>query len=609
MVRIKLATVVITLILGIGNIFGQNIEDAKKYALAERYDDAKDMLNKVIKNDPNNAVAYFYLGRTIIKEYLSDSLSNSLSDVCEQASAAFETGLKKDSTYALNYVGKGLLAQLCSDDTVAANKFFNRALASFPRNKKKLTRDHALICVHIAFGYTLGKNKRFKDVPYYINRAKEIAPTDFEIQIIAGNIYLDQKDGTNAISCFNKAAAINAQSPIPQIKIGDLYLAAKNYNSAKTYYDNAKELDSTYAPIYKSYGELWSIAGKYALAKENFRTYLSLSGNNIPAKVSYAISLYKTRDFHEVIEVVKEIQTVDNSRNFLNRIAGYSAFDEKNPQYEVANSYLTEFFKNAKPSSIIPRDYLYYGRTLLKLKSNDSLVNEKGFEMLNKAYELNPTDYSLLSEMGQGYFNLNYYDQSIEAFNRKVQAGAATSSDLIYLGRAYMQVKNYAKAAEVFDKIAAADPKNMEALMRAANAYANQDPDSKLGLAKPKYEEVIKLGETDTKKYSRELYEAYRFMGSYYLFSDNSGEMVKCEPYYTKMIELDPNNKEWLKTAYSSLAILYTKNKAGDQLSLYTTARNWYYKLLEVDPKNETAHKAIDSLTKQINMIKVMKEK
>jgi tetratricopeptide (TPR) repeat protein len=602
MVRIKLATVVITLILGINNIFGQNIETAKNYILAERYDDAKEMLNQIIKNEPNNPGAYFYLGQTIVREYLSDSLSNSLNDVCDQAKAAFEAGLKKDSTYFLNFVGKGIMAQLCNDDTLTANKFFNRALATFPKNKKKLTREHGLVCANIAFGYTLGKAKRLKNVPYYLNRAKEIAPNDFEVQIIAGNIYLDQKDGTNAIANFNKALAINPKSPIPQIKIGDLYLAAKNYNSAKSNYDNAKELDSTYAPVYKSYGELWSIAGKYSLAKENFRKYLALSGNNISAKVSYAISLFKTRDFHEAIEVVKEIQAVDNSRNFLNRIGGYSAFDERNPHYEVANNFLTEFFKNAKPSSIIQKDYLYYGRTLLRLKK-DSLTNDKGFQMLNKASELNPTDYSLMSEIAQGYFNLDYYDQSIVAYNKKVQTGTATSTDMIYLGRAYMKVKDYAKAAEIFDKISAADPKNMEALMRAANAYANQDPDSKMGLAKPKYDEVIKLGETDQKKYAKELYEAYKFNGSYYLFAEGQGNINQCEPYYTKMIALDPNNKEWLKTAYSSLAILNTKNKA------YIPARNWYNKLLEVDPKNETAPKAIESLTKQINMNKVMNEK
>lgn len=600
MLRIKLPAVVFTLLLGVSNLmFGQDLEVAKKYIFAEQFDNAKEVLNKIIKAEPNNASAYFYLGKAIIREYLSDSISNSLSDVSEDARKAFETGLSKDSTYQLNNVGLGMLIQLTKSDTTAANRYFNKALASFPKNKKKYTREHALICVYTALGQTLGNVKRDKNATMYINRAKEIAPNDFEVCIVAGNIYLDKKDGTNAIANFNKALIIDPKSPVPQIKIGDLYVAAKNYNSARNYYDQAKELDSTYAPVYKSYGELWSIAGKYALAKENFRKYLDLSGGNISSKVSYAISLFKTGDYAEAVSVIKEIQAVDNSRNFLNRIAGYSSYNKKPADLEGANTFLTEFFKNAKQSNIIQKDYLYYGRTLLRLKK-DSLMIDKGFQMLSKASEMAPDDINLTSEIALAYFNFDYYTQAIDAYNKKIQAGKATSADLINLGRAYMQLKDYVKAAETFDKVVAADPKNMEALVRSTQAYANQDPDSKLGLAKPKYEEVIKLGETDPKKYSKELYDAYKYMGSYYLFADNSSVMGQCEDYYKKIIPLDPNNKEWLKTAYSSLAILFTKTKS------YEAARSWYRKVLEVDPKNDTAIKAIDALTKQINMQNVM---
>jgi tetratricopeptide (TPR) repeat protein len=559
MVRIKLASAAVIFFLGITSLFGQNLETARNYALAERFDDAKEELNKIIQSDPNNATAYYYLGQTIIREYLADSLSNSLSDVCADADKAFSTGIQKDSTVVLNMVGKGMLAQLCGNDTTAANGYFQRALASFPKKAKKLTEANAVVLTKIAFALMLGNNKRYPTAVSYLNRAKEIAPQSFEVALQSGDIYLDRKDGSNAIANYNRAAAINDKSPLPLIKIGDLYLAAKNYNLARTYYDQAKDIDSTNAAVYKSYGELWNTAGRYDLAKENFRKYLALSGNNIPAKVSYVNSLYKTRDYEEAIQVIQEIQAVDNTRNYLNRVAGYSAFDKKNPDYEMANKYLTVFFNNAKPSNITARDYLYYGRTLVKLKKDPATI-AKGVEMLNKSYEMTG-DNSLLTEIGLSYMNNDDYQNAIKIFNKKIDAGIATTFDQIQLGRCYMQVQDYVKAGQTYDKIAAADPKNMEALMRAANAYANQDPDSKMGLAKPKYEAVIALGQTDPKKYAKELFEAYKFMGSYYLYGENKGNMAQSEDYYNKIIALDSNNKEWLKTAYSGLAALYTDQK------------------------------------------------
>lgn len=585
MVRIKLATVALFLFFGIGNNFGQNLETARYYALAERYDDAKEMLEKIIQSEPNNASAYYYLGQTIIKEYLTDSLSNSLSDVCSDARSAFETGFKKDSTYQLNLVGMGMIEQLCKSDTSAANNFYKRAIATFPKNKKKYNETHGLICVKIAFAQTLGSVKRNKSVDYYIARAKEIAPNSFEVHMQAGDIYLDRRDGTNSIANYNRAAYIKPESPLPLIRIGDLLLAAKNYNDARNRYDQAKEIDSTNAMVYKSYGELWNTAGRYDLAKENFRKYLTLSGNNIPAKISYVNSLYKTRDYEEAIKVIEEIQIVDNSRNYLNRVAGYSSFDKKNPNYEKANTYLEIFFKNAKPTSITARDYLYYGRTLVRLRK-DSASIAKGIELLQKSYEMNP-DEKLPTEIAQSYYLNNDYEGVIRMYTQKIEKGDASTNDLIQLGRAYMQIKDYAKAGETFDKVAEADPKNMEALMRSANAYANQDPESKLGLAKPKYEAIIELGNTDPKKYSKELFEAYKFMGSFYLYGENKSLKNQSEEYYKKILALDPNNKEWMKTAYSGLAALYTGQEN------WVPAKAMFQELVKLDPTNTTAKKQL----------------
>lgn len=597
MVRIKLATVAVISFLGIANIFGQNLETARNYALAERFDNAKEELNKVIQNEPNNASAYFYLGQTIIREYLADSLSNSIGDVCTEARKAFETGLQKDSTYALNFVGKGMLEQLCNNDTTAANRYFQRAIATFPKNKKKYTEVQGVILAKIAYAQMMGKNKRYKSAVSNLTQAKAIAPQSFEVALQAGDIYLEGKDGSQAVQNYNKAASINDKSPIPIIKVGDLMLAAKNYNVAREYYNQAKDLDSTNAAVYKSYGELWNTAGRYDLAKENFRKYLALSGNNISAKVSYLISLYKTKDYEEAIAVVQEIQAVDNTRNFLNRVAGYSSFDKKNPDYEQANKFLSAFFNNAKEISITPRDYLYYGRTLIKLKK-DSVSIAKGIEMMNKSYELTQ-DNSLVTEIALAYVFIDDYQNAIATFNKKLEAGTATSFDMIQLGRSYMQVADYVKAGETFDKIVAADPKNMEALFRSANAYANQDPESKLGLARPKYEAVIELGNTDPKKYSKELFEAYKYMGSFYLYGDNKSKNLS-EDYYKKILALDPNNKEWLKTAYGGLATLYTGQEN------WVPAKSMFQELLKLDPNNAGTKKAINDIQKQINIKNVM---
>ncbi|NJO92203.1 MAG: hypothetical protein HC831_26970 [Chloroflexia bacterium] len=63
---------------------------------------------------------------------------------------------------------------------------------------------------------------------------------------------------------------------------------------------------------------------------------------------------------------------------------------------------------------------------------------------------------------------------------------------------------------------------------------------------------------------------------------------------------MDPNNKEWMKTAYSGLASLYTGQEN------WVPAKAMFQELVKLDPTNTTAIKAIDNIQKQINIKKVM---
>ena len=61
-------------------------------------------------------------------------------------------------------------------------------------------------------------------------------------------------------------------------------MRSRNLNEAKNYFEKAKEIDSTFAPLYRGLGEMYSMGGLANFSKQNFKKFLDLSGNNIPAK-------------------------------------------------------------------------------------------------------------------------------------------------------------------------------------------------------------------------------------------------------------------------------------------------------------------------------------
>jgi len=333
------------------------------------------------------------------------------------------------------------------------------------------------------------------------------------------------------------------------------------------------------------------MARRHDLAKQNYYRFLQLSGNNTPAKVRYGNSLFRSKDYDGALTVIKEVLQVDKSRNYLNRLAAYSSYEKKPQDLENALVYIEDFFKNASQESIIPRDYSYYGRILFKIAKNDSLMQNKAFVQLQKAYELDPSDASLLSEMASDYYYTRRYSDAIRMFALKASKGKADKGDAMLVGKAYYQMNELPKADSVFSAIIAEQPDNMQAYLYLARTYSNMDPTSESGLAIPKFAQLINKAASDSVKYKQELYEGFSYMGYSNLLKK---EYEPAKLWYNRLLHLDAKNKDWQIKAYNSLALISYREKN------YVETKNIYQQILVLDPTDAKVKQAIKDLEKVI---------
>ena len=567
----------------------QDLKTAIKLSVSERYEEANDMYKSLLKTQPNNGDVYFYYGENILKSYLADPFSSTLAEVTAQAKALFEQGLKSDSLNKINSIGLGMIELQLKNDTTAADKYFVKAEQMLPKKQKKFTEQHFQILIKLATAQLYAKEPRYKKAFAYLEKAKEFAPTNPDVANALGDIYMNKSEASNAIANYNRALFLNPTNPVYKVKIGIIYMGARNLNEARKLFDEAKAIDSTYSPLYKAMGAMWNMASQYKLSKENYKKFLVLSGNNIPAKVSYANALFRSKDFGATLGVVEEILTIDKSRNYLNRLGAYSAYDKRTPEYEKAVSFSETFFKNSKPDDIIVKDYLYYGNALLKLHKDTAQI-DKGLQNLLNAYEMDTTDYDLFSNIATYAYSYRRYAFASNVISKKIAMGKASPVDYMNLGKVYYQTKQFGKADTTFTRLTQIDSTNVQAYIWLANTYANLDPDSKMGLAKPKYEKVVEKASSDTVKYAKELLDSYSYLGSYYLLT--KPDLDAAAVYYQKMAVLDPNNKQYVIRGYSSLGIIYTKKKE------YQKAVDYYQKVLVLDPTNKDIKTTIDGINK-----------
>jgi tetratricopeptide (TPR) repeat protein len=572
--------------------FGQqDLSNALKLASSEQYEEAEKVFQELLTKDASNGDVYYYYGETLLKDYLSDTFSNSFDEFAKKAEQLFQNGIKQAPANVLNQVGMGAITLLRTSDTTKAIPYFTQAELVIPLKKKMYTPQHAVILTKLAAAQLYGKVNRFKKAISYLNRAKLINPADPLIYLTMGDVYIKQNDASNALFNYNQALNKDPKSPLPKIKIGNIYMRVPNLTAARPYFEEAKEIDSTFAPVYRSLGELYTMAGRHDLAKQNYYKFLQMSGNNAPAKVRYGNSLFRSKDYDGALTIIKEVLQVDKSRNYLNRLAAYCCYDKKPQDLENGLVYIEEFFKNASEESIIPRDYSYYGRILFKLAKNDSLMQNKAFVQLQKAYALDPSDGGLLSEIAVDYYYSRRYKDAIRMFAIKASKGKQDKGDALMIGKAYYQLNELPKADSVFTSIIASQPDNMQAYLYLARTYSNMDPNCELGLAAPKFLQLISKAGTDSIKYKQELYEGFSYMG---YFNLQKKEYEPAKVWYNRLLNFDPKNKEWQTKALTSLALISYKEKN------YVETKSIYQRLQLLDPNNAEYKQAISDLNKVI---------
>jgi tetratricopeptide (TPR) repeat protein len=283
---------------------------------------------------------------------------------------------------------------------------------------------------------------------------------------------------------------------------------------------------------------------------------------------------------------------VDKSRNYLNRLAAYSCYEKKPPELDKGKLYIEEFFKNTTAESIIPRDYIYYGRILYKVAKNDSVTQMQAFDKFNKAYAMDTNDISLVSEVAMDYYYARQYKNAIVWINRKNSKGKTDKDDMMLIGKSYYQLGEFLNADSIFSKIIAKQADNMQAYVYDARSFSSMDPTCEKGLAKPKFELLItKIGADTTKAAKDMLQEAITYMGYYYL---QQKDYPNAKLWYVKLYNLDPTKKQWQIQSLKSRALIAYKEKD------YVAARDLYVEIKKLDPADPDATKAISDLNQAI---------
>jgi tetratricopeptide (TPR) repeat protein len=426
--------------------------------------------------------------------------------------------------------GRALLAQ---GKTAEADAKFDAA-AKATKNKD------AKVLTMIAQAYGEADNSAVKDITKplsYVKTAEALSKgkDDPALMIARGEIYLhSEQGGGEAMSSYDRAIAANPNYTQAYYKRGVLNVRSKNGAGASENFTKATSLDPNYAPAYSDMASMYASAGDYNRALESFKKYSDVAEKSPSTTEKYAAFLFLSKKYPEALAEANKALAVNPNNLTMNRIKATSLYETGD--YAGAATAMEQFMKVAPAEKVLPEDYSYQSKILLKTGKTDEAIS-----ILQKAIAgaTDPVKKSdLQNDLASALVAKKRYPEAITLLRSKTNPDLA---DQFRLGSAYSGNKQYTQADSVYNIISTAKPTYAPAYQARAQANFNLDPDSKKGLAKPYYEKYIELTSADPTKYRSGLIEANNYLGYYNL---QKGDKAAATPYYQKVLELDPTNKD-----------------------------------------------------------------
>jgi len=525
--KIKIISLLITLVFTGNILFAQTIDEGKRFLYYERYNSAKDVFNKLVNANPNNVDAVYWLGQTYLGQ--DDSVS---------AKALYQKTLAANPNAPLMLVGMGQIALMEHQASDARNRF---ETAISLTKAKDFNVINAIARANV--------DAKAGDAAYAIEKMKLIPENKrtAEMWTTLGDAYRKMTDGANAQISYQGALAVDPNYARASFMIGRIY-QTQGFSQEQyymKYYNEAISKDPKFPPVY-----YWLYDYYYQRDVNKSREYLDqfIAVADADSKNCYyqASILYAGKQYQQAITKSNECITTGGQNAYL-KLYGLKAFAyDKLGDSANAKSFFEQYFQKQKPENLLSGDYATYGRVLLKFPGNEATAAS----YIDKAIALDTLEANkieFITSVANNYLAAKNYNEAARWFTRILSIKKnVTKTDLYNAGYNYFKATNYKSADSVFTLYQQKFPDDMLGWQMGSISKANIDSTSALGLAIPDYLKVIELAQksTDSVRGKQQQITAYNYMINYYY--NVKKDKIMAISYNDKILAIDPTNSQAL---------------------------------------------------------------
>ena len=411
------------------------------------------------------------------------------------------------------------------------------------KNKKNVDLVTSVAHVYLDAG-------KITEAQEYLAMAKKANNKDPKVSVLEGDIALAQKNIGQACQLYEQAIYFDPNCKEAYLKYAQAYKSASPTQAIEKL-EQLKAVDPNCLEADRELAEVYYSGNRFGKAAEMYAKFIDTPLATEDDMLKYAFALFLNHDFEKSLQVAQKGLQKNARHAAFNRLVMYNNTDLK--RYEDAEKAADAFFNASDRADYSYLDYRYYGALLSALKKYDKAIIEYG-----KALDKDDTQVDLWREISDAHEMNNNYAEAIAAYRKYYDALAKekkTPETLFQLGRLYYGQGTSSdslavqpadrklalqSADSVFTLVSEQAPDSYLGEMWRARTNSAMDPETTDGLAKPYYEKVMDmLLSKNEPKYNSALIECYSYLGYYYLLKS---DYPASKEFWNKILAIDPAN-------------------------------------------------------------------
>jgi tetratricopeptide (TPR) repeat protein len=522
------------LVLCVQTLFAQTREEGFTALQLDKLDKAITIYSALTQANPADQEAWLNLGNAQLAKGMKD-----------KALESFNSAFNAKAEGAMALIANGRILLLRGDMAEADKQFAKAAKAA-----RKDATAYRMIGESYLFFIPNGSTKpNFARAEGLLKDAYEAHTKDWGTQMMLGYAYKEMGNGGSAAVNYEYAAQLQPKNPLPVFMLAKVYKAAKLPEKFLEFCDKALAIDPKYAPALRGKAEHLYYGRKWEKAREALKALVANASDvTVDDEMLLANTLYRAKDYKGCSELVEKIIQKDGSKSYLRRLLGYCYYETN--EYDRGVQVMNQYFNVVEAEKIIPSDYVYHGRLMVRTKGDTAMAIQK----MLKAVELDSSEWALRQEIGDLYYMKKDYCSASEQYRMRLDSVEKPGGNDYYrLGVSYFYCKSdslrYEKALTAFTKVTELAPNAGTGYFWSGQAAAKSEsklvekfatqPElvSQFGRAKPFFDKFIEIGAADPVKNKKDLVTAYEYLSSYYFFRKEDENLKST---IAKLTALDP---------------------------------------------------------------------